>query len=66
MRLAPGRSVSANLTVAQAANFPDCAPQTADGLRVYPPDARDSLFVWTSGLTACRSSAVLLTVGPLR
>jgi len=64
--LQPTDSARAALTVAQAANFPDCAPQTADGLRVYPPDDRDSLFVRTSGLTACRSSAVLLTVGPLR
>ncbi len=48
------------------AELPGLLPQTADGLRVYPPDDRDSLFVRTSDLTACRSSAVLLTVGPLR
>ncbi len=64
--LQPTDSARATLTVAEAGNFPDCSPATADGLRVYPPDDRDSLFVRTAGLTACRSSAVLLTVGPLR
>ena len=64
--LMPTDGARADLTVAQAGNYPDCSPQTADGLRVYPPDDRDSLFVRTSDLTACRSSAVLLTVGPLR
>jgi hypothetical protein len=66
LRLAPGQTASADLTVAQAGNFPDCSPQTADGLRVYPPNDRDALFVRTTGLTACRSDAVLLSVGPLR
>ncbi len=64
--LQPTDSARADLTVAEAGDFPGCSPVTADGLRVYPPDDRDSLFVRTSGLTACRSSAVLLTVGPLR
>ncbi|MGZ8176672.1 DUF4232 domain-containing protein [Williamsia sp. SKLECPSW1] len=63
--LPPSGSARAALTVAQAGNFPACSPQTADGLRIYPPDDRDSLFVRTSGITACRSSAVLLSVGPL-
>lgn len=65
LRLAPGQSASSDLTVVQAGNHPDCSPQTADGLRVYPPDDRDSLFVRTTGLTACRSDAGVLRVGPL-
>jgi hypothetical protein len=45
--LAPGESTSALLQIANAGNYPasTCAPTTVDGLRVYPPDSRVSVFV---------------------
>jgi hypothetical protein len=46
-RLAPGRSTTALLKITRAGNYPaeQCAPTTADGLRIYPPDSRASTFV---------------------
>ncbi|WP_419706434.1 DUF4232 domain-containing protein [Promicromonospora sp. NFX87] len=50
--LAPGASAHANLSVANAQNFDeDCEQTTADGLRVYPPGEKRSLFVRNDGLT---------------
>lgn len=47
VRLAPGHSTTALLRISQAGNYPaeQCAPTTADGLRIYPPDSRASTFV---------------------
>jgi hypothetical protein len=47
VRLAPGTSATALLQIANAANYDPaaCAPTTSDGLRVYPPDWRVSVFV---------------------
>ena len=47
VRLAPGRSGTALLQVADAGDYSpaQCAPTTSDGLRVYPPDWRVSVFV---------------------
>ncbi len=47
VRLAPGRSTTALLKITDAGNYPaeQCAPTTADGLRIYPPDSRASTFV---------------------
>lgn len=47
VRLAPGDVGTALLQVANAGNFDAsaCAPTTADGFRVYPPDSRASVFV---------------------
>jgi Protein of unknown function (DUF4232) len=47
MRLAPGATGTALLQVVDAGNFDpsQCAPTTSDGLRVYPPDWRVSVFV---------------------
>jgi hypothetical protein len=50
--LAPGASAHANLSVANAQNFDDgCEQTTADGLRVYPPGEKRSLFVQNDELT---------------
>ena len=47
VRLAPGMSATALLQVVDAGNYDpaQCAPTTSDGLRVYPPDWRVSVFV---------------------
>ncbi|MCB2175406.1 MAG: DUF4232 domain-containing protein [Actinomycetales bacterium] len=66
--LDPGGSAHAPLKIAQAANYDaaTCDPQTADGLRVYPPGETHSLFVASTDLTACRSDSVhLITVQAL-
>jgi hypothetical protein len=50
--LAPGSSAHANLSVANAQNFDEgCEQTTADGLRVYPPGEKRSLFVQDDDLT---------------
>jgi hypothetical protein len=50
--LAPGASAHANLSVANAQNFDEgCEQTTADGLRVYPPGEKRSLFVQDDDLT---------------
>lgn len=50
--LAPGASAHANLSVANAQNFgEDCEQTPADGLRVYPPGEKRSLFVRDDELT---------------
>ncbi|MFC4628142.1 DUF4232 domain-containing protein [Promicromonospora alba] len=50
--LAPGTSAHANLSVANAQNFDEgCEQTTADGLRVYPPGEKRSLFVQNDELT---------------
>jgi uncharacterized protein DUF4232 len=47
VRLAPGKSGTALLQVVDAGVYDaaQCAPTTSDGLRVYPPDWRVSVFV---------------------
>jgi len=66
----PGMRVVATLKIAQAANYPisKCGSRVnADGLRVYPPGSKTSIFVASAGLSACSSSSVsLLTVSALR
>ena len=54
--LEPGASAQALVRVAQAANYGDeCGETPADGLRVYPPGEKRSLFVQNDQLelTAC-------------
>lgn len=66
--LDPGGSAHAPLKIANAQNYDagTCDPQTADGLRVYPPGETHSLFVASSDLTACRNDSVhLITVQAL-
>ncbi|MGX5357121.1 DUF4232 domain-containing protein [Kocuria sp. KH4] len=43
--LAPGESATAALRISQAAVHPGCAAREAAGLRVYPPENRQSLVV---------------------
>ena len=47
VRLGSGETTTALLRIGNAGNYPAgrCAPTTADGLRVYPPDSRASRFV---------------------
>jgi hypothetical protein len=66
--LDPGGAAHAPLKIANAMNYDatTCDPQTADGLRVYPPGETHSLFVASTDLTACRSDSVhLITVQAL-
>jgi hypothetical protein len=66
--LQPGGTAQAPLKITRAENYPDsdCKPQPADGFRVYPPGATDSLFVKDADFTACTTTtANLLTVGGL-
>lgn len=68
VRLAPGRSATATLQIAQAGNYDSatCRPTPVDGLRVYPPNDTTALFVRYTAPTGCRSDQVsLLTVGPM-
>jgi hypothetical protein len=51
--LAPGDSVQALLTIAEAGNFDNCNPQAVDGFRVYPPDASGAAFVADTAYQAC-------------
>ncbi len=55
--LAPGRSTTSLLQVANAGNYPQrsCAPTTADGFRVYPPGSTEAAFVKQS-VQACQGS----------
>lgn len=66
--LDPGAAASAQLDITRAENYSeaDCAPQPADGLRIYPPDQDEALFVATDGYTACANDQiVLISVRPL-
>ncbi|MCP2177527.1 Protein of unknown function (DUF4232) [Williamsia maris] len=63
----PRGVATAQLRVAEAGNFTGCDQVRADGLRIYPPNDRDAIFVRTTVFTACRSGdAQLLTIGTLR
>ncbi|QKE83683.1 DUF4232 domain-containing protein [Arthrobacter sp. NEB 688] len=55
--LAPGRSTTSLLQVANAGSYPQrsCAPTTADGFRVYPPGSTEAAFVRQS-VQACQGS----------
>jgi hypothetical protein len=57
--VAPGRAVYALLAIS-GYNADQCDPKTADGLRIYPPGQRTSLFVAHSYSEACTG------VDPLR
>lgn len=64
VRLGPGASAYADVSLAEAGNYDSsqCQPQAARGLRVYPPDQTASAFVPAQGLTGCASSSVVLLV----
>lgn len=58
--LAPGQVAVAPLKVTNAQDYPaaKCDPVTPDGLRVYPPGSKQSLYLKTEGYTACAASDV--------
>jgi hypothetical protein len=68
VRLEPDGHAHAWLQVAAAGNYPQssCHPETAHGLRVYPPNETEAGYV-SQDLPACAASAApLLTVMPVR
>ncbi len=65
--LDPGTRAQSQLDIIRAENYPasDCQPQPADGLRVYPPDQKDALFIQTGTDMACSSEDIpLISVRP--
>lgn len=58
--LAPGATAVAPLRITETGDYPagQCDPTSPDGLRVYPPGSRESLFVPYTESAACRSTAV--------
>ncbi|PYI69738.1 hypothetical protein CVV68_01105 [Arthrobacter livingstonensis] len=61
--LAPGKSAAAVLNYTQAGNYPNCKQVQADQVMVYPPSAKDRLFV-AHPLTACSNADIkLLQIG---
>lgn len=65
----PGASVHAELDITQADNYsPDaCRPTDADGLRIYPPDQDQALFIATTDYRACSLAGTsLITVRALQ
>ena len=50
--LAPGAAAQATLT-SRASNAPNCDAKPADGLRVYPPGQKASLFIAYKNASAC-------------
>jgi hypothetical protein len=58
--LTAGQKAVAPLKITNAENYPSgqCDPISPDGLRVYPPGSKQSLFVAATEYTACRSTAV--------
>lgn len=63
--LAPGASAEALLQVAEAGNFAPCTQTSVRGLRVYPPNQRDAVFVPLSTTACAQTSAQQLTVRPV-
>ena len=65
--LASGRSAAATLRIVDAGAFPrsSCAPVTAAGLRVYPPNQRASKLVPYPFQTCSRTGEVVLNIRPL-
>ena len=66
VRLAPGGHAHAWLQVAEAGNYPQCHHQTADGLRVFPPDETHAGYVPQNFAACADTTAPLLTVMPVR
>lgn len=63
--LAPGASAEALLQVAEAGNFAPCTMTSVRGLRVYPPNQRDAVFVPLPTKACAQTSAQQLTVRPV-
>jgi hypothetical protein len=67
--LQPGGKATATLQEAEAANYDEatCRPKPADGLRIYPPNNTESLFVKQRGAVGCQNQKVqLLFLRPYR
>ena len=62
--LAPGAKASAPLSLAQAANFPDCGVTLAMGFRVYLPDDTAAQFSEQSQQGCSNAAVVLMEIGP--
>jgi len=63
-QLAPGAKASAPLSLAQAANFPDCGVTPAMGFRVYLPDDTAAQFSEQSEQGCSNAAVVLMEIGP--
>ena len=65
--LNPGESARAGLkmTVVGIMDPATCQPQSADGLRVYPPGETASAFIRVEGLQGCAGDANYLSVQPV-
>ncbi|MGA8993745.1 MAG: DUF4232 domain-containing protein [Nocardioidaceae bacterium] len=66
LQLAPGESADATLRVTRAGNFSRarCRPARASGLRIYPPNQTESVFL-RRATPGCRASGVhLLQLSP--
>ena len=64
--LAPGARARAGLKITNVGllDAAACQPQDADGLRIYPPDNTDSLYVAVPGLQGCAGEVDILSVQP--
>lgn len=63
--LATNATALALLRIVEAGNYDasQCVPTKGDGLRIYPPGQKASLYIPVTGLTGCKSMSVsLLTV----
>ena len=65
--LAPGAQARAGLKITNVGllDAAACQPQDADGLRIYPPENTDSLYVAVPGLQACAGEVDILSVQPI-
>lgn len=65
--LAPGAQARTGLKITNVGllDAAACQPQDADGLRIYPPENTDSLYVAVPGLQACAGEVDILSVQPI-
>jgi hypothetical protein len=64
--LAPGQAAAATLGIVEAANYgPACQITSAQGLRVYPPNQVDALFIAHPDQTCANTNDATLKVYPL-
>lgn len=65
--LAPGAQARAGLKITNVGllDAAACQPQDADGLRIYPPENTDSLYVAVPGLQGCAGEVDILSVQPI-
>ncbi len=67
LTLQPGDAAIATLQQTNAQNYgPDCGLTQAHGVRIYPPDANDSVIALQDTLACSSGSIVLMTVGPMQ